>query len=73
MLSKDCDNTWHNATIWQSEKFNDFDSLTKGTPVHIIGRLRMQRYTGSDGDERTVYEVIVSSLEILDTNPVMES
>lgn len=56
--------TWHNATIFQSPKFPDLSTLEKGMPLHIVGRLRAQRYTTSDGTERVSYEILAQSVEI---------
>lgn len=59
--------TWHTANLFPGKNIReeDLEKLQKGDNVHIIGRLRMQRYTASDGAERTVYEIAASSLELL--------
>ena len=56
--------TWHNVSAWQSDSIS-LEGLTKGAQVHIIGRIRTQRYTASDGSERTFYEVLASKLDVL--------
>ena len=56
--------TWHNCTAW-SNTIPDATKLERGNGVHLTGRLRMQRYTGADGSERTATEILVQSLEIL--------
>ena len=42
----------------------DFSSISKGASVYVTGRLRTSRFTGNDGIERTVYEVIASKVEV---------
>ena len=37
----------------------------KGAPVYVTGRLRTSRFTGNDGTEKTVYEVVASKVEII--------
>ena len=51
--------TWHQCSAW-----NQRITLSKGDKVHLVGRIRNQRYTGTDGQERSLSEIIVSSLEI---------
>ncbi len=59
------DVTWHNCTAWDSKSF-DITKIQKGAAVHLTGRLRTQRYTAADGSDRTLYEVIAGSVEILE-------
>lgn len=60
------DVTWFRAAAWEGEHIKDLDQLRKGCCVHVIGRIRMQRYTGADGAERSTCEVIASKLEIVE-------
>ena len=41
--------------------------LSKGRLVGVEGRLSVRRYTATDGQQRRVYEVIVSDLHFLDS------
>ena len=43
MLSKDCDNTWHQVTAFKNDKMPDFSTLVKGAGVEVKGRLRNNR------------------------------
>ena len=56
--------TWHNRVAWSGKGMPDFSSISKGAPVYVTGRLRTSRFTGNDGIERTVYEVIASKVEV---------
>jgi len=58
--------TWHSVTAWEGKGIADLDSLEKGKAVHIIGRLRSQKYTNAQGEVVTIYEVVAKSLEVLD-------
>ena len=58
--------TWHNIVAWNGKGMPDFSSIVKGAPVYVTGRLRTSRFTGSDGVERTAYEVIASRVDVLD-------
>ena len=65
MLSKDCDNTWHQVTAFKNDKMPDFSTLVKGAGVEVKGRLRNNRYTASNGGERTMTEILASQVSVL--------
>jgi len=65
--------TWHNIVAWNLKGMPDLSNLQIGTPLHVIGRLRQNRYTGADGQERYTYEVIASTIEILDEPLTMQA
>lgn len=58
--------TWFNVVAWGGKGMPDFKAITKGTPVHLVGRMRQTKFNGNDGEEKTVYEVIASKLDIVD-------
>ena len=62
------DVTWHRVVAWEGKQIQNLSDLKKGSPVHVIGRLRMQRYTDANGAERSTYEIIAHKVEIIDAN-----
>ena len=64
--------TWHQISAWESSKVKNLESITKGTKLHIVGRLKNQRHTSADGTDHSSVEIIASSLEILEKNLSME-
>ena len=40
-------------------------SISNGDKVHIIGRVRVLRYSADDGSVRDIHEVIVNEVEII--------
>ena len=59
--------TWHNIVAWSDkENMADFSRIVKGTPLHVTGRLRINRYTSSDGIEKQFYEVLASRIRIIE-------
>lgn len=60
------DTTWHNVTAWESKGITDLDRLEKGTKVYVTGRLRYQKFTGSDGIEHTSSEIQASRVVIIE-------
>ena len=57
--------TWHRVIAWESQETADAFKLEKGSPVHVIGRLRIQRYTGADGVERQAVEIVAQRVECI--------
>lgn len=60
-----CETTWHHVTAWEGKDVC-LDGLTRGSLVHLEGRIRNSRYTASDGSERGYMEVMASSLKVLE-------
>lgn len=52
---------WTQVTAFEGKSVS-FDGLGKGVPVHVVGRLRSQRYTDADGNDRSTVEVVACSL-----------
>ena len=57
--------TWHRVIAWEGGPIRNLERLQKGSQVHVIGRLRMQRYMGSDGTEKSHYEVMAGKVELI--------
>ena len=55
--------TWHNISAWENKSFPDLTTIQKGDRLHVLGRLRNQRFLGSDGIERTSCEVSANRLQ----------
>lgn len=57
--------TWHNVVAWEGKEMPDLNRITKGTPVNVTGRLRLNRYTTAEGIEKTFYEILANRIRIL--------
>lgn len=62
--------TWHNIIKWG--KPEEFQGISKGTSVHVTGRIHNQRYMGQDGEERICTEIVATELSIVDTPVTVE-
>ena len=51
--------TWFNCSSWAGRE-DDLSMYSRGTPLHVEGRLRNLRYTDASGCERSTLEIIVS-------------
>ena len=58
--------TWFNVAAWNSKDMPDFDSMVKGMPVYVSGRMRTSRYTSADGVERQYYEILASKVRFIE-------
>ena len=57
--------TWHRVMAWENQDTADAFKLEKGSQVHVIGRIRVQRYTGADGVERSMVEVVAGKVNLI--------
>jgi len=50
---------WFNVTAWSGKNMpSDFNEITKGSVVHVVGRLREREYEASDGAIKRIVEVV---------------
>lgn len=61
--------TWHNVVAWEGKDITGLETIVKGTPVHVSGRVRITRYKASDGQEKQIHEVMAGRLKILKEEP----
>lgn len=57
--------TWFRVTLWNKQAENASKYLTKGSPVYIEGRLRLEEWTDRDGNNRYTLEVQGSEMQFL--------
>jgi single-strand DNA-binding protein len=58
---------WFRVVAWEklAETCNEY--LRKGSKVYIEGRLQTRKYTGQDGQERQIVEVVANEMQMLDS------
>ncbi|HLM60008.1 MAG TPA: single-stranded DNA-binding protein [Pyrinomonadaceae bacterium] len=59
--------TWFRVTTWNKQAENASKYLTKGRPVYVEGRLRIEEWTDRDGKNRYTLEVNATDLQFLGT------
>jgi single-strand DNA-binding protein len=57
--------TWFRVTLWRQQAENASKYLTKGSPVYIEGRLRVDEWTDRDGKTRYTLEVQGTEMQFL--------
>lgn len=58
--------TWHNVAAWQGRGIENFDNIRRGAMVSVVGRIRVTKYTTSEGDERVYTEVLANRLNLVE-------
>jgi single-strand DNA-binding protein len=57
--------TWFRITLWNRQAETAAQYLTKGRPVYIEGRLRVEEYTDRDGKPRYSLEVTATEMHFI--------
>lgn len=60
--------TWHNIVAFEGKDVKDLDKIVKGSKVHLKGRIRNQKFTGSDGQEHYSNDILANRLSVLMTD-----
>ncbi len=57
--------TWFKITLWGKQAENASKFLTKGSPIYIEGRLRVEEWSDRDGKSRYTLEVQATDMQFL--------
>lgn len=57
--------TWFKITLWGRQAETAAQYLTKGRPVYIEGRLRVEEWTDKDGGKRHTIEVNATDMQFI--------
>lgn len=57
--------TWFRVTLWGKQAETASQYLSKGRPVYIEGRLRVEEWTDRDGKERHTLEVHATDMQFI--------
>lgn len=58
------DTAWHNIVAWRNLAELAEKYIRKGSQIFVIGRVTYRKYTGNDGVERNVTEIIADKIEL---------
>jgi len=65
------DTSWHNVIAWEGRNIQHLDKITKGSKLHVTGRIRYQKYTGVDGVDRVGTDIIANHVTLIEDNEPM--
>lgn len=57
--------TWFKVTLWRSQAETAAKYLTKGSPVYIEGRLRIEEWTDRDNNNRYTLDVQATDMQFI--------
>jgi len=52
---------WHNVVVWNEYAQKNCELLSKGSKVHVEGKLKTRKYTDRDGNDKWMTEVVVEN------------
>lgn len=64
--------TWHNVVAFEGKDVNGLERISKGSKVYVRGRLRNQKFTGSDGTEHYSVDILANRLVLLDDSDALQ-
>ncbi len=59
--------SWHNVTAWEGKNIRDLENIKVGNTLYVTGRVRYQKYTNQDNQEKEVTEILASKVLVVDT------
>ena len=60
--------TWFRITLWGKQAENASKYLTKGSPIYIEGRLRVDEWNDRDGKSRYTLDVHATDMQFISSN-----
>ncbi len=57
--------TWFKVTLWRNQAENAAKYLTKGSPVYIEGRLRIEEWTDRENNNRYTLDVQATDMQFI--------
>ena len=57
--------TWHNIVLWRRQAEIAKEYLSKGSPVHIEGRIQTRSYDDKEGNKKWITEIVGDRLQLL--------
>ena len=59
------ESTWFSCQIFEGPGICNLDTITRGAIVHVIGRLKCNRYVDTNGNDRVQYEIVARKVDVV--------
>ena len=59
------ESTWFSVSATQGKDIQDLTAITRGAIVHVIGRLKCNRYVDANGNDRVQYEIVARKVDVV--------
>ncbi|NJL73062.1 MAG: single-stranded DNA-binding protein [Candidatus Competibacteraceae bacterium] len=60
--------TWHNIEVWGKKGI--VDRISKGSLVFVAGRIKVDKYTDKNGQEKTAVKIVAEDLCVIESSGV---
>ena len=60
------ESTWFSVSAFEGKDIKDITAITRGSIVHVTGRLKCNRYVDANGNDKVLYEIVAHKLEIME-------
>ena len=61
---------WHNVSAWEGKRITGLEKLKVGDKIGVIGRIRYNKFTGTDGQEHSSTDILAYRLTIIEDDDV---
>jgi single-stranded DNA-binding protein len=58
------ESTRFSVSAFEGKDIQDLDTITRGAIVHVIGRLKCNRYVDANGNDRVQYEIVARKVDV---------
>ncbi len=62
---------WHNVNAWEGKNVTCLSELGKGNKVQVSGRIRYNKFLGSDQQEHYSTEILANRVNIIDSDDAL--
>ena len=59
------ESTWFSVSAFEGKDIQDLTAITRGAIVHVIGRIKCNRYVDANGNDRVQYEIVARKVEVV--------
>ena len=59
------ESTWFNTVAFEGKDITNLEAITRGAIVHVIGRLKCNRYVDAKGNDRVQYEIVARKVDVM--------
>ena len=59
------ESTWFNVSAFEGKDISNLEAITRGAIVHVIGRLKCNRYVDANGNDRVQYEIVARKVDVM--------
>lgn len=57
--------TWHSIVAWAGKGMPDFKEIRKGVCLSVSGKLRNNKYTSQEGEEKQYFDILANRISIV--------